>query len=420
MKKILFLTPELPYPPTSGGKLKSWKLLQFLTEHYQVSVGTILKEDDIGAIIKFVSTVKIDKFFFDNVRQKRTLLNLLKSYLYRIPLNVYRSYSSFFSEQVKKNIYDYDMVVCDHYEVFQYIPKDYQGKIVSHQHNAYYLMWQRYSESGQNKLGYRLASYFESLRVKHYEKKSCNIADLVFASPNDIESLHNLGIDRSKFRYTYHLGDDSQLQLADINFRHTSSSLLYVGTLNWQANIDGLLWFIEKVWPQLKLKNPNLIFNIIGKNPDPLLITAANAYNDIYFRGFVNDLEPYFQTSRVFVAPLQYGAGMKVKVLNAMCRGIPVVTTSVGSEGLEVENLNHLVITDNPEVMVDTISRLLVDENLWTVLQKNSRWLIRQKYTWKELFSYMNTELNLLLKQTSSEQKKLSTLKTVNMARELI
>jgi len=397
MKKILFLTPELPYPPVSGGKLKSWKFLEFLTSHYKVAVGSILKENDEEHVEEFLANIKISNFFSCPVKRSRSIVNLFKSYVHQMPLNLYRTYSPEFTRQINNVIDDYDMIISDHYEVFQYIPSDYPGKVILHEHNAYYLMWERYAQSSENSLAKRLVSILEATRVKNYEKLACLRSDRIFASPNDIESLVLLGISREKFRYTYHLGDDTQLQLPSIQYAHTSKSLLYVGSLGWEANIDGLLWFIDSVWPELLLKHPDLTFTIIGKNPDQRIIDAAKPYPTIKFTGFVDILDPYFQTHRVFIAPLRFGAGMKVKVLNAMCRGIPTVTTSVGSEGMEVEHLKHLAVCDSEPEMIKSIDTLLTNEIVWKRLERHSRALITQKYTWKALFSAMKTTIDQTL-----------------------
>jgi len=113
----------------------------------------------------------------------------------------------------------------------------------------------------------------------------------------------------------------------------------------------------------------------------------------------VDDLEPYFQQHRVFIAPLRFGAGMKVKVLNAMCRGIPTVTTSVGSEGMAVTNDIHLSIADDAQTMTESINNLLVNQSDWEFMEKNSRHIVKEKYTWKALFSSMLIRMNQLTEE---------------------
>ena len=116
MKKILFLTPELPYPPVSGGKLKSWKLVEFLSQQYGLSVAAVLKENDEAYVDKFLARVKLESFLSAPVKVPRSIGNLLKSFYQRIPLNVFRTYSKCFMSEVSHVIHDYDMVIADHYE----------------------------------------------------------------------------------------------------------------------------------------------------------------------------------------------------------------------------------------------------------------------------------------------------------------
>jgi len=200
------------------------------------------------------------------------------------------------------------------------------------------------------------------------------------------------------------------LERPSLQFEHSEQSLLYVGSLGWEANVDGLLWFIDRVWPELIKKHPNLIFNIVGKNPDKRLIEAVKPYQGIKLTGFVDDLEPYFQQHRVFIAPLRFGAGMKVKVLNAMCRGIPTVTTSVGSEGMAVTNDIHLAIADDEQTMTESINNLLVNQSDWELMEQNSRRIVKEKYTWKALFSSMLVRMNQVTGDLNNSDIKTTTV----------
>lgn len=396
MPKLLMITIELPYPPTSGGRMKSWNMLKFFTNHYDVSLVSPLKYGT-SELESFRNNVDLDAFYSDAVEVPRTGLNLVKSYLKAVPLNVYRSCSESLKERVKQIAHQFEVIVLDHYESFQYLPSDYKGKVILHTHNATFLMWERYA-NGDGSFAMRTASALEAKRVRAYERKACQCADLVFASPNDIEQLSGLGVDSAKFRETYHLGDDSQLSLPTIAFKETEKRLLYVGTLSWEANVDGLVWFLESVWPQVKSIHPDLEFDIAGGNPDRRIVDAASDLDGVNLLGFVKDLEPLFCRSRLFMAPLRFGSGIKVKVLNTMCRGVPVVTTSVGAEGIAAEHLVHLTINDDAVGMVNSILNLIDDEESWSNIEQQSRQLIRDRYTWVKVLGFMVSEIDGLVK----------------------
>jgi glycosyltransferase involved in cell wall biosynthesis len=396
MSSILFLTPELPYPPFSGGRIKSWKLVEFLGARYRLGLACALKGDDETYLPDFEQRAHLAEFIHEPVKIPRSMRALIGSYARRIPLNVFRTRSEVLRQRIADIAHRYDLIFCDHYEVFQYIPDDYRGLIVLHEHNAYFLMWRRYAQSGGNPI-MRLASYLEYLRVRRYELNACARADLIFASPNDIDTLVEAGVDRNKCRVTYHLGDESTLNQPPLDYARTEPSLLYVGTLTWEANVDGLLWFLAEVWPQVKQRHPLARLRITGKNPDARLLQAAAGDAAVEFPGFVEDLEPLFQASRVFIAPLRFGAGIKVKVLSGMGRGIPTVTTSVGSEGLQVEHLRHAAITDQAPDMIAAIDTLLTDRTTWETVSREGRMLVESQYTWDRMLGAMQQELQTLL-----------------------
>ncbi|HMY23448.1 MAG TPA: glycosyltransferase family 4 protein [Chitinophagales bacterium] len=381
MKKILVLTPTLPYPPVSGGVIKSNKVIQFLLEHYSVSVACFLKNEDPLYLQEFKVIFPLQNFIAEELNVTRNAINLIKSNILGIPLNLYRNKSKTLKEKIKAIIHQHDVVFCDHYVMFQYIPEDYKGKIILHEHNCEYLIWKRYAAIEQN-IAKKLALLNQAYRIKRYEQEICAKAHVVLAAPNDQEELVKIGADANKFMETYHLGDDSLLQAANIEFSKTKKSLLYIGTLSWEANIDGLLWFYDKVWPILKKQDSELTLSIIGKHADARLQEMAAKDDDIILTGFVEDVEPYFQQHRVFITPLRFGSGIKVKVVNALYRGIPCVTTSIGAEGLKVKDAEHLFIKDTPEAYAAAIQKLLTDEECWNAIRNNAREIANQYYTW--------------------------------------
>jgi len=172
---------------------------------------------------------------------------------------------------------------------------------------------------------------------------------------------------------------------------------MYAGTLTWEANVLGLIWFIEKVWKDLKMKHPEATFYIIGKRPDQRLIEISDQIEGIKITGFVEDLEEYYKISRVFVVPLFIGSGVKIKVMNALYRGIPCVTTSIGVEGIDVENEFHICYSDQAVDFLKYTERLLTDRDYWEKIRDNSRSRMIQKYRWKDYLNFLDAHLEKLL-----------------------
>ena len=381
-KKVLFLSPQLPYPPISGGTIKSWKLAEYLNEHYNMYPAYFLKNEDAAHEAEFLERLGLTAHYSESIDVPRTPLNLIKSNLQGIPLNLYRNKSAAFKKHIDTISSGFDTIFIDHYEMYQYVPEGYRGSVILHQHNCEYLMWDRFAQVERNPLR-KLALRNQAWRIKQYERRICNKSHAVLAAPNDIEELQKIGATGTKYYETYHLGDESLLASPDLRFDDSEEAILFVGTLTWEANVDGLLWFLEEAWNALKQRHPALKFYIVGKNPDPRIIQVVKTLaSDIELTGFVEDLEPYFRKSRVFVSPLRFGSGIKVKVMNALYRGIPTSTTSVGSEGIALKHREHIMINDDMKGMIDSIDELLKDRQVWQKLAAASRQLARDKYTW--------------------------------------
>jgi glycosyltransferase involved in cell wall biosynthesis len=404
MKKLLFVTPELPYPPQSGGKVKSLKLLESLAERYEVTLACPLKLDDPANVGEFSRVSPCARHLHEPVNIPRTAGNLALSYVQGRPLNVRRTFDTVLAERVADIADEHDIIVLDHYEVFPYLPASYQGMVVYHSHNAYFKMWERFAKLPGNP-AMRLAAHIESGRVRRCEAALADRADLVFAAPNDGKELIDAGVNADKIRDTFHLGDDQQLDLPELAFEHTRKKLMYVGFLGWEPNVQGLVWFITEVWPRLLQQHPDLEFDIVGKNPDRRLQAVAAPWKGINLTGYVADLQTIYADSRVSVAPLLFGSGMKVKVLDAMARGMPTVTTSVGAEGINIENGKHLLVADEPAGMAEAILSLLDNAALWQQLQNNSRALISERYTWRKLFTQMHRDIDTALRAHRRHQR---------------
>ena len=382
MKKVLMLTPTLPFPPHSGGVIKTNKVAHFLAEKYELSIACFLKNDDANYVDEFLKNIKLLDFFSLPLDVPRTAKNLILSNLQGIPLNLYRNKSADFERKINNIIHEYDVVFCDHYVMFQYIPASYKGKIVLHEHNCEYLIWKRYAEI-EKSLIKKAALLNQAWHIKKYEQQICRRANTILAAPNDKEELVKIGADSTKFYETYHLGDDELLTFPDLKYNANETALLYIGTLSWEANIDGLIWFYNEIWPLVKQRHPAIKLYIVGRNPDERLKAIAAKDAQIILTGFVKDVEPYFQKSNLFITPLRFGSGIKVKVINALYRGIPCVTTAIGTEGLKTQDEVDIFSKNKPLDFANAIHTLLTDEKKWNEVSRRARETANTYYTWQ-------------------------------------
>jgi glycosyltransferase involved in cell wall biosynthesis len=142
--------------------------------------------------------------------------------------------------------------------------------------------------------------------------------------------------------------------------------LLFVGNYQHRPNVDAVLFFLDAIFPRLLQGKPDLKFYVVGADPPPEILRRKS--ETVVVSGFVPEVEPYFERARVFVAPLRYGAGMKGKIGQALSFGLPVVTTAVGAEGMNLQNECDVLIADEPEAFADSVRRVYDDNLLWQKL----------------------------------------------------
>jgi len=157
--------------------------------------------------------------------------------------------------------------------------------------------------------------------------------------------------------------------------------ILFVGSLGVLPNIDAIRFFVRHVFPELRRRFSDLVFHIVGKNPPPE-IQKLHGVAGINVAANVASVEPYYQRSALTVVPLRAGSGTRLKILESMALGRPVVSTSLGAEGIEVENNRHLLIADEPEALCHKITTLLTTPELVQRLVTEGRRLVEEKYSW--------------------------------------
>ncbi len=381
MADLVIVTPDLPYPPTGGGKIKTFFLLEHLCRQHRVGLVSVLKGDDAAQLDGLRSALPLDQVVTHPVDVGRGPVNLARSLLHRRTLNEYRTWSDELAAQARPLLDRADVVIADHLETVQYVPERLWPRTVYHSHNAEHLLWRRYGGVPGSPV-VRLAAHFESRRIAARERRYCNGVAAVLAAPDDRAALEEIGADRASFHRTYHIGDDAVASLPDVEWDQTEELVFFLGTLSWEANADGLVWFLDEVWPSVVERRPGARFVIGGKAPPPDVRVRVEALPGVEAVGFVDDPEIYLSRARVFVAPLRFGSGMKLKVVEALMRGVPTVTTSIGAESIAAEPGRHLELADDPAGQAAAVCGLLADRTRWTSMRAHARALARERYTW--------------------------------------
>ena len=381
MAALTVITPDLPYPPTGGAKIKSFLLLERLARRHDVSLVSVLKGDDADHVDALREAVPLQTVVTESVHRERGVRNLVRSIAAGRTLNEYRTWSPTLAERAGTVFGSADVIVADHLETVQYVPEPLWPKVVLHTHNAEHMLWRRYGQVAES-LDERLGARFESRRIAARERRYARGVGAVLAAADDARAFADLGVGTTPFFPTMHIGDDATASLPDVEWEDTERLVFFLGTLTWPANTDGLIWFLDEVWPHVTDVDPDVRFVIGGKDAPPKLTAAIERATRVEAVGFLEDPERYFSKSRVVVAPLRFGSGMKLKVVEALMRGVPTVTTTVGVDSIDAESGVHLEVADEPAQHAARVMDLLDDRDCWVSMRDQARALARRSYTW--------------------------------------
>ena len=246
-------------------------------------------------------------------------------------------------------------------------------------HNIDYIRNKRIVEN--LRLGFRKIYYlYNQIKFKKWELSSlfCYDAIIVMSKldhdilKNDIKSVpiyivpNGVNTDDIKFEPTF----------------NKSKNLIFVASMDSESNHDAAIFFINEIFPQVKIKFPSLRVLMVGRNPKPELVAYHNG-KDIIVTGKVENVFDYYRKAVLSIVPLRSGGGTRLKILEAMATGVPVVTTSIGCEGLNVQNGENILIADHPDEFVSAIQRLMNDCLFRQDLVRKARFLVDTEYNWQ-------------------------------------
>jgi glycosyltransferase involved in cell wall biosynthesis len=276
----------------------------------------------------------------------------------------------------------------------QYLPDGSGCLRLLHEHNAEYVMWGRQAQLERNPLR-RLLLQREYERVRVYEAQVVRRFEIVFAvSEPDRRALLELGASPDSVRVLPNLPEADLLERPALSFASSEPAILYYGTLSWQPNIEGLDHFLRSVYPLVKRATPEARFLIAGSGAPRWLQRLALRTNGVEYLGAVAESEPLYRRARVFVEATGSGGGTKLKVLNALARGLPVVCSPQAAEGLDVVSGEQMLIAADAESMAGAIGRLMKNAALWQALSENGRALVRRCYVADVAYSQLDEVLS--------------------------
>lgn len=407
--RILFLTQIVPYPPDAGPKVKTWHVLRYLkAQGHHVTLVTFVRPEEYHHIGTLQNLC--DKVYTVPIRRSRAwdLYYLLRSQLSGRPFLIERDDSREMQSIISKLIEEigYDAVQADQLTMTQFPLNlihaknkskyraspderlDMNTVFVFDAHNA---VWRIVQEMvPKSTVLFRPFISLEARRIKNFEADVIRHFDKTLAvseiDRNDLlKALNNatcLETDQEKIE-VFPITVDTH-ELKPIQQNNNSLNILTLGTLHYPPNADGIRWFLHDVFPLVQANIDGVTLTIVGKNPPTDFIDYAKEHPSmVCATGYVPDLDPYFQDAAIAVIPVRAGSGMRVRILEALARGMPLVTTSIGIEGIAATHDREVMIADSAPDFADAVIRMLKNESLRDRLATNGRKLVCEKYDWQ-------------------------------------
>lgn len=395
--RILVLTLRLPYPPDDGGAIAIHNTLKHFTHAghtiHLLSLNTNKHYQEparVAEICEEVTAVEIDT----TIR----LLPALNAFLFsKLPYNIKRFLSENFAEkllsQLKKEQYDVIQLEGVYLGLYlDLIKQTTRTPVVLRAHNVEYKIWERLA---QEEPFFLKKWYYNHLaqRGKVFEQNVLpNFDGIVAISDIDAQQFQQLGY-RGKST-AIPIGIDFQKFAQFESIQPENKSVCFVGSLEWQPNIQGLQWFLTQVWENVLTQFPDAHFHIAGKNPPKHLLQAK--FPNVHIHGYVPDAREFVRKYGLFVVPILSGSGIRIKILEALALKKCVITTPQGAEGIALTNAQHALIAQSPQEFSQAIITCLNDTNYSAQIEQNGYQFVREYYSWDKVINAYVDFYNIL------------------------
>ncbi|MNN17464.1 Glycosyl transferases group 1 [compost metagenome] len=337
----------------------------------------------------------IEIFYTPKKSSKERIINILKNKSDKLFLN----YSEEYKENIDKilKLKKYDLIYSDSLWMYQYIYKNSlidrnKTKLIIDLHNVEHEVIYRMMQESDS-FSVKVYSFLEYRKIKKLEKTYSSDSNYIFTvSERDKDRYTELyNINREKIKVVYNGFD---MSIAENYYNELNNEygkfLLFVGSLWYRPNYEGISWFIKDIWPEVKEKYKDLKLLIIGKYDEKDILRGK----DVEYLGFVEDIYGYYKNCIGTVVPLKMGSGTRLKIVEAMSFKVPVISTTIGCEGISVEDNKNILIADNNEEFMDKID-MLVNEDINSIIEDGYE-LVKSEYNWDSI----GLKLNAYIKET--------------------
>lgn len=387
--RILFLSQVLPYPLDAGPKMRSYYVLRHLVQNHDVTLVTFVRDSDrpeyISHLAEFCHAVHTVPMQRSKVRDGKFLLQSLVN---QKPFLITRDYVPAMIDTLQQltRSKTFDVIHADQLWMAQYAlaAKAMQPsvKLIIDKHNAVHHVPHRLANEEKNILK-RLFLAREAQLMTKFEPETCQKFDYsVWVTDIDRQAVLPQSAKLN--------GHSSSMvipicanpgQVAPVEHTPNGRRITFLGGLHWPPNAQGILWFAEHVFPKVQAQIPDATLTVIGKNP-PAGLTGQG----IEATGYVVDPMPYLAETAAFIVPLHAGGGMRVKILDAWSWGLPIISTTIGAEGIDIEPGSDILIADTAEDFAQAVITVLNDQTLSRQLSQNGRQTVLKKYNWQTVY----------------------------------
>ena len=374
MNNALFISPEAPYPLAGGGAMRSASLLNWLARHYAVDMIAFSEPHPPAGLVRRLHVVDLPPHAHHTLaRAARNAGRLMR----RVPplMDRFAGFGSQIAAATRGQ--RYDLAVVEH---FWCAPYWEQAAAVSDAtildlHNVESVLHARCAQAARGPQAWVYRA-FQNICRNLEEKWLPRFTYLLAASETDAELLRTISPGSHILVYP------NAIPLAPAPPRHEEDAIVFSGNLEYHPNVSAVRYFREQIWPELRARWPGLVWRLIGKNPQAVAKIAAGDPR-IELVGPVDDAVLELARAKVAIVPLLAGSGTRVKIIEAWAAGVPVVSTSLGAEGLPAQAGKHLLLADDAAAFREAVSRLLASPALRDGIGRAGRYLFECEFTWE-------------------------------------
>lgn len=398
--KILWLSHLLPFPSQGGGVLqRSANLIKTVANVHDVTLLAFNQKNilrmfnpdlnvslslALNEINKYCKQVKVVDIECDEKYAGKFRL-ALSSLFSRLPYSIRWLSSDVYKKILNELLADnsYDVIWFDTISLAQYnltTKMDCPLKILNHHNIESDMMFRRATKENNflKKLYYQIEAY----KLKHYEKNEvCKFDVNVTCSPLDSKRIEYIA--PGVVTHVISNGVDTEFFLPDSTIAPDPYTLVFIGGMSWYPNRDAMLFFARQIWPLLKEKIPSIKMNVVGESPPQELLDLAKVDRNYHVHGFVDDVKKYFNQAGIYVCPISDGGGTKLKILDALAMGKPIVANPVACEGIEVIDGKNVYFAEKAEEYVNRIHELVNNPTIRLEMERQNRQLILDKYSYR-------------------------------------